>query len=115
MRYDIDSRLQAAAMQARAEFIAETIVGAFRLVRRAIVTPLANWYRRERLYEELNSLSDRMLADIGLSRADVARVARAAYGSKDEAAAPAIQVRPVQTPAFAVEASNDAERRSLAA
>jgi uncharacterized protein YjiS (DUF1127 family) len=37
-------------------------------------TAYANWRRRQAAYEELNSLDDRSLADIGISRSDIPHI-----------------------------------------
>jgi len=41
------------------------------LTRSWIAKPLVRWYRRNALYQEMMSLDDRTLADIGMSRFDV--------------------------------------------
>jgi uncharacterized protein YjiS (DUF1127 family) len=40
----------------------------------AVFVAIATWPRRQALLEELNALTDRELADIGLHRGDLARV-----------------------------------------
>lgn len=49
------------------------------MVDRAILTPVSIAYTRSRLFHELNALSDRSLADIGLHRQDIAKVVYGAY------------------------------------
>ena len=51
----------------------------------ALVAPLVAIYRRRRLYEELAEMDGRLLADIGIERADIPRVVEGAY--RDDAGA----------------------------
>ena len=51
----------------------------------ALLTPLASPFRRHRLYEYLTELDDRLLADIGIERADIPHIADDAF--RNEAAA----------------------------
>lgn len=44
-------------------------MNALNAIRRAVIAPVVTWYNRQRMFEELNGLSDRVLADIGLTRA----------------------------------------------
>lgn len=67
--------VEAAAREARARELARlagvfaaTVKKAFKSV---FVTPLAGWRRREALANELYSLDERMLKDIGLSRSEI--------------------------------------------
>jgi len=41
---------------------------------KAVVKPIVNWRQRARLMAELSSMSDAMLKDIGITRADVRQV-----------------------------------------
>ncbi|WP_204623441.1 DUF1127 domain-containing protein [Crenalkalicoccus roseus] len=50
---------------------------------------LGAWYRRQCTIAELSALSDRELADIGLSRFDIARLAEAAEEPPERSARPA--------------------------
>ncbi len=52
---------------------------ALRLVRAHVLTPVSVWMLRRRLASELNALDDRLLADIGLSRGDIAKRVKEAY------------------------------------
>jgi hypothetical protein len=52
------------------------------LVDRAFLAPVSVAYARSRLFHELNALSDRSLADIGLRRTDIAKVVYGAYEPK---------------------------------
>ena len=47
-----------------------------RLVFNAIVRPLIEWNRRREIYDQLMSMDDRMLADIGMTRYDAAEYVR---------------------------------------
>ena len=46
------------------------------------IEPVTVAYARARLFSELNALSDRSLADIGLNRSDIATVAYGAFDRK---------------------------------
>jgi len=45
----------------------------------AILAPFTALYRRNRLHDELMELDSRMLADIGIKRADIGRIVGDAY------------------------------------
>ena len=45
----------------------------------ALVAPLVGIYQRRRLNEELMELDDRLLADIGIGRADIGRIVDGAF------------------------------------
>jgi uncharacterized protein YjiS (DUF1127 family) len=47
-----------------------------RLVFNLIVRPVAEWSRRREIYDQLMSMDDRMLADIGMTRYDAAEYVR---------------------------------------
>ena len=51
-----------------------------------LLTPSASPTRRHRLYEDLTELDDRLLADIGIERADIPHIADDVF--RNEAAAP---------------------------
>ena len=40
-----------------------------------IARPLSSWWARTQVYDELMSMDDRLLADIGISRADIPAIA----------------------------------------
>lgn len=65
--------IRAQALAARDAAIAAMLVGAARAVGRAVLA-LLSWPRRHATYESLRQMSDRQLADIGLTRGDIARV-----------------------------------------
>lgn len=46
-------------------------VSPLRALLRAIIAPVRRWHRRNQAYRQLASLDDRMLADIGITRADI--------------------------------------------
>ena len=73
-----------AALRAR-----DAVLALGHLLARA-AAPLAGWSARRKATAELNALSDRDLADMGLTRGDIAYVASgAAARARAEAAAPA--------------------------
>ena len=47
-----------------------------RLVFNAVVRPVVEWNRRREIYDQLMSIDDRMLADIGMTRYDAAEYVR---------------------------------------
>jgi uncharacterized protein YjiS (DUF1127 family) len=63
--------LEAAAREMRALEIARLIGQVAGKIKSAVVGPLARWRRREALANELYSLDERMLKDIGLSRSEI--------------------------------------------
>ncbi|MCS6853538.1 MAG: DUF1127 domain-containing protein [Elioraea sp.] len=69
--------IRLAAIRARDEAIARAIASAARwlwtMARKAVVV-LLTYPRRRALYNQLNAMTDRELADIGLTRGDLARV-----------------------------------------
>lgn len=74
------------------------------------------WYKRQRMREELCSLSDRVLADIGLTRGDIPEVVRQAYRPVREAPFVAAETVSVRTVADSrPDASNDEAKQPLAA
>jgi uncharacterized protein YjiS (DUF1127 family) len=61
-----------------------------RFVRNRILHPANVWLQRQRLYEELNALSDRSLADLGMNRETLrTKVAATLPYRREETAAPA--------------------------
>jgi uncharacterized protein YjiS (DUF1127 family) len=71
-RQELDAaRLEAVARELRAREFARLIGVAARSIKSALVGPLARWRRREALANELYSLDERMLKDIGLSRSEI--------------------------------------------
>jgi len=60
------------------------------LFRDRLVAPVVRWYRRRSLFREMMALDDRLLDDIGISRCDIPKLVRDAYGPRDaDAATPA--------------------------
>lgn len=49
--------------------------GVLSLINRAIIQPIARWNERRATIMALSSLDDRMLADIGLTRGEIAQLA----------------------------------------
>ena len=49
-----------------------------------IVAPTVRAYRRKRMERELSALNDEMLADIGVARADIRKIAQEAYRRREE-------------------------------
>ena len=75
-RWDLDAAaVEAAAREARAHELARLVGVLARAVNTAFkaifVAPLAHWRRRTALANELYSLDERMLKDIGLSRSEI--------------------------------------------
>jgi uncharacterized protein YjiS (DUF1127 family) len=81
-------------------------------LRRAIVAPVVGWYNRQRMFEELNGLSDRALADIGLTREQIPTFVKQAY--RQEHAASAANLPPLRAESHPA-ASNDPDKQRLAA
>jgi uncharacterized protein YjiS (DUF1127 family) len=48
----------------------------------AAAQPLSGWWARTQVHDELMALDDRMLADIGISRADIPAVAAGRYHAR---------------------------------
>ncbi|MFC3133517.1 DUF1127 domain-containing protein [Microbaculum marinum] len=89
-------RLEMDARMRRAEAIVDSVIELGRLVGRA-VSPATRVVRRvsdalarrretDRIYSELARMSDRDLADIGVSRSDIYAVAAGTYSRADETA-----------------------------
>ena len=70
------------ARRMQAEVVGQLVGGAVK----RLMAPLTTAYRRWGLASELNRLDDRMLADIGIIRADIPAVARAAFASQSTTA-----------------------------
>ncbi|MBU8536443.1 DUF1127 domain-containing protein [Falsiroseomonas tokyonensis] len=69
--------LRHAAIRARDQAIADGVVRFFSSLGRGLAflgRTIASWPERRRTYENLRSLTDRELADIGLTRGEIARV-----------------------------------------
>jgi len=81
-----------AALRARDALIATGLPHAFAWV----AARLGTWLRRQRVIAELESLSDRDLADIGLTRSDIARLA-----AEEAEPAPQPAARPTRRPVAA--------------
>jgi uncharacterized protein YjiS (DUF1127 family) len=82
---------------AHAERVARNLVAvgrALRLVAKRVAQPLIEWRQRHATFNELMSLDDRTLADIGISRADIPRVA-AGFDLSVERITPRITVDPL--------------------
>lgn len=69
------AQIEAEARTARAQFVGEAIadlvIGAVTLVKTAFAKVVA-WQRHQSAVAELAQLDDRLLADLGLSRSDIA-------------------------------------------
>ncbi len=78
--------IRLAAIRARDEAIGRAIraalVGVWRFVR-GVARFIATYPQRRALFDQLNAMSDRELADIGLTRADLARVFDEDFGRPD--------------------------------
>lgn len=66
---EFDRRLAQARME-QAEAIADMVVGVSRFVK-GLFTGLVDGHKRRAAYADLNSLDDRMLQDMGLSRGEL--------------------------------------------
>ena len=69
--------LRYAAIRARDQAIAEGVVNFFASLGRGLTLlgrAMRSWPERRRTYENLRSLTDRELADIGLTRGEITRV-----------------------------------------
>ncbi len=88
-------------------------MNALNTIRRAVIAPVVTWYNRQRMYEELNGLSDRVLADIGLTRAQIPALVKQAY--RVEPAAPAVSEMPALRAEGHAASSNDPMKQPLAA
>ena len=80
LHYETD--LKAEAERRRSEEMARLIRLAAGFVGRRVLAPIARWYRREQLREDLMRLDDRTLADIGLSRVDIPKFVEVAHPPK---------------------------------
>ncbi len=82
--------IRLAAIRARDEAIGrairDAVAGVFRALR-SIATFIITYPERRAVFEHLNALSDRELADIGLTRGDLARVFDADFAKTRELAA----------------------------
>ena len=82
IKHATPGEIELRARRIRAMIIADTIADLVVATVRAvgwIASPLAAWWTRSRLHDELMSMDDRMLADIGISRADIPAVAAGSY------------------------------------
>lgn len=79
-----------------------------------IVRPINVWLERQSLYEELGSQSDRILADLGINRANIRATVDAAV-PYSKASVPADDRAAVAPAVTAPVASNDQENTPLAA
>lgn len=110
--FDRDYRLSTTdkALMARGEAIADTfaaITGAVRTIAARLYAPIKTWAVERSTRDELMSLDDRTLADIGLTRGDIPQVASGLWVPENRLA----QVRAAQvTPA-----SNANKRPQVAA
>jgi uncharacterized protein YjiS (DUF1127 family) len=69
------TEIELAALKTRDHLLFDSIAGFFR----AVTRPLSGWWSRTLVQDELMSLDDRMLADIGISRADIPAVAAGSF------------------------------------
>ncbi len=86
-----------AAMRARDEALAAGVRKLFTLIGQGIASAagaIRAWPERRRTYENLRSLSDRELADIGLSRADIARVFEPGFSANQPRPANSVAAKP---------------------
>jgi uncharacterized protein YjiS (DUF1127 family) len=79
-----------------------------------LVRPLANIWSRTQVYDELMCMDDRLLADIGITRADIPAVASGRYAQANLASSPRLvaeQVNRVRRPETPVAHNDRAEPR----
>jgi uncharacterized protein YjiS (DUF1127 family) len=110
--FDRDYQLSASdkAMMARGEAIADAFAafaGAVRAIAVRLYAPVKNWAVERAARDELMSLDDRTLADIGLTRGDIPQVASGLWVPENRLA----QVRAAQVKS----ASNVNNRPQVAA
>ena len=117
-------RITRAAEQMRAEtmykLVATVYVNVEQFLRHAIIAPVGRFLARQRTMNELSSLSDRTLADIGIRRIDIATVAENSYAiymaengaSRHAAAVPAVNPRTTGTTEYP--ANDDNAHRDVA-
>ncbi len=108
------------AEQLRAAEVARLGKAFGRFIKRTIIAPVVVAYERQRMYEELNQLSDRVLDDIGVARGNIAQVVDAAFPrhSGEKAAAAKTTLHSLDTKhgaQTAQTASNDHTHHPLAA
>jgi uncharacterized protein YjiS (DUF1127 family) len=96
--------IRLAALRARDEAIGRAIRGAvakvFRALRSAAIF-IATFPQRRAVFAQLNALSDRELADIGLTRGDLVHVFDEDFVRAREAAAKAASLPPARPPVAA--------------
>jgi uncharacterized protein YjiS (DUF1127 family) len=73
------AQARALRAQAFADIFRRLATGVRWLTRRFVVAPVVGWHRRNVLRGELQTMDDRMLADIGISRAEIPRIVHQAY------------------------------------
>jgi uncharacterized protein YjiS (DUF1127 family) len=74
--------IELAARQMRNRMLFESIAAILSPIGRAaafLAYPLTSWWTRTRVYDELMGMDDRLLADIGISRADIPDVTGGRY------------------------------------
>ena len=81
--------------RAGAELRAPVVVAVVRFVRQHVRAPLARWSAERRTVRELMQLDDQILADIGIRRSDIRRVAAGASRRPAQPAAEGTQVHTV--------------------
>jgi uncharacterized protein YjiS (DUF1127 family) len=86
-----------AAMRARDEALAAGVRKLFTLIGQGLVSAagaIRAWPERRRTYENLRSLSDRELADIGLTRGEIARVFEPGFNANQPRPANGLAAKP---------------------
>lgn len=96
--------IRLAAIRARDEAVGrairDAVVGFFRALRSAAIF-IVTFPQRRAVFEQLNALSDRELADIGLTRGDLVHVFDEDFVRAREAAAKAASLPPARPPVAA--------------
>ena len=70
-RLHFETDIRTEAERRRSQELARLIRMAAGFISGRVLAPIARWYRREQLREDLMRLDDRTLADIGISRVDI--------------------------------------------
>lgn len=95
------------AQRIRNRMLFNSIAGLLRVIGRGLAVaarPIHAWWARTQVHDELMGMDDRMLADIGISRADVPAVAAGRY-----------QGHPIPAPRLVAEQVKRARRSEIPA
>ncbi|WP_439595599.1 DUF1127 domain-containing protein [Falsiroseomonas sp.] len=110
--------LRHAAIRARDQAIADGVVRFFSSLGRGLAflgRTIASWPERRQTYENLRSLTDRELADIGLTRGEISRVFEPDFRIPARAEAPKLATATVQIKTLAPANANQPTTGTAAA